>query len=156
MDQSISDAFCTHFPILAEELGASNTALFLKGVTELDLPAGRNLILYRMPLDSTFFILAGSVQVEIEENNVVTVLDQMGPGQMLGEVSALSGDYLASATVITKTTTRFLRMRHQVLEEFIDSNQEISTVLLRYLVLMLSDRLRKTYQLEASLAQINA
>ena len=156
MDQSISDAFCTHFPILAEELGASNTALFLKGVTELDLPVGRNLIRYRMPLDSTFFILAGSVQVEIEENNVVTVLDQMGPGQMLGEVSALSGDYLASATVITKTQTRFLRMRHQVLEEFIDSNQEISTVLLRYLVLMLSDRLRKTYQLEASLAQINA
>ena len=156
MDQSISDAFCTHFPILAEELGASNTALFLTGVTELDLPAGRNLIRYRMPLDSTFFILAGSVQVEIEENNVLTVLDQMGPGQMLGEVSALSGDYLASATVTTKTQTRFLRMRHQVLEEFIDSNQEISTVLLRYLVLMLSDRLRKTYQLEASLAQINA
>jgi CRP-like cAMP-binding protein len=75
---------------------------------------------------------------------------------MLGEVSALSGDYLASATVTTKTQTRFLRMRHQVLEDLIDSNQEISTVLLRYLVLMLSDRLRKTYQLEASLAQINA
>jgi hypothetical protein len=108
-----------------------------------------------MPVDSTYFILEGSVQIEIEENNVLTVLDQMGPGQMLGEVSALSGNHLGSATVTTKTPARFLRMRHQVLEEFVTSNQDISTILLRYLVLMLSDRLRKAYQIKASTLQSN-
>ena len=151
MQESIKDMFSMHFSMLKEELGEINTEVLLKSMTLLELPAGRNLTRYRMPVDSTYFIVGGSVEVTVDEGNgIITLEHSLDHGHLLGEVSALSGDYLASATVTTVTPSRFLRLRHQALEELLTSNQDISTILLRYFVLMLSDRLRKAYQLESS------
>ena len=156
MEQTTNDAFCTHFSTLAEELGPVNTATFLKGVTVLELPAGRKFIRHRMPVDSTYFMVAGTVEVSVEDGQRSTLLGVLGPGQWLGEVSALSGELMASATITTQTPARFLRMRHQMLEDLITTNQAVANVLLPHLVLMLADRLRKSYQREASLALAKA
>ena len=157
MQESIKDMFSMHFSMLKEELGEINTEVLLKSMTLLELPAGRNLTRYRMPVDSTYFIVGGSVEVTVDEGNgIITLEHSLDHGHLLGEVSALSGDYLASATVTTVTPSRFLRLRHQALEELLTSNQDISTILLRYFVLMLSDRLRKAYQLESSFVISNA
>ena len=157
MQESIKDMFSMHFSMLKEELGEINTEVLLKSMTLLELPAGRNLTRYRMPVDSTYFIVGGSVEVTVDEGNgIITLEHSLDHGHLLGEVSALSGDYLASATVTTLTPSRFLRLRHQALEELLTSNQDISTILLRYFVLMLSDRLRKAYQLESSFVLSNA
>lgn len=157
MQESIKDMFSMHFSMLKEELGEINTEVLLKSMTLLELPAGRNLTRYRMPVDSTYFIVGGSVEVTVDEGNgKITLEHSLDHGHLLGEVSALSGDYLASATVTTVTPSRFLRLRHQALEELLTSNQDISTILLRYFVLMLSDRLRKAYQLESSFVLSNA
>ena len=156
MQQTPHDAFCTYFSSLADELGPLNTATFLKGVTVLELPAGRKLIRHRMPVDSLYFIVAGTVAVSVEDAQASTFLSELGPGQWLGEVSALSGELMPSATVTTQTPARFLRMRHQILEDLITTNQAVASVLLPHLVLMLSDRLRKSYQREASLALAKA
>jgi CRP-like cAMP-binding protein len=157
MQESIKDMFSIHFSMLKEELGEINTETLLKSMTLLELPAGRNVTRYRMPVDSTYFIVGGSVDVTVdEEKGIITLEHSLGHGHLLGEVSALSGDYLASATVTTVTPSRFLRLRHQALEELLTSNQDISTILLRYFVLMLSDRLRKAYQLESSFVLSNA
>ena len=157
MQESIKDMFSMHFSMLKEELGEINTEVLLKSMTLLELPAGRNLTRYRMPVDSTYFIVGGSVEVTVDEGNgIITLEHSLDHGHLLGEVSALSGDYLASATVTTVTPSRFLRLRHQALEELLTSNQDISTILLRYFVLMLSDRLRKAYQLESSFVLTNA
>ena len=156
MQESIKDMFSMHFSMLKEELGEINTEVLLKSMTLLELPAGRNLTRYRMPVDSTYFIVGGSVEVTVDEGNgIITLEHSLDHGHLLGEVSALSGDYLASATVTTVTPSRFLRLRHQALEELLTSNQDISTILLRYFVLMLSDRLRKAYQLESSFVLSN-
>ena len=157
MQESIKDMFSMHFSMLKEELGEINTEVLLKSMTLLELPAGRNLTRYRMPVDSTYFIVGGSVEVTVDEGNgIITLEHSLDHGHLLGEVSALSGDYLASASVTTLTPSRFLRLRHQALEELLTSNQDISTILLRYFVLMLSDRLRKAYQLESSFVLSNA
>ena len=157
MQESIKDMFSMHFSMLKEELGEINTEVLLKSMTLLELPAGRNVTRYRMPVDSTYFIVGGSVEVTVDEGNgIITLEHSLDHGHLLGEVSALSGDYLASATVTTVTPSRFLRLRHQALEELLTSNQDISTILLRYFVLMLSDRLRKAYQLESSFVLSNA
>ena len=157
MQESIKDMFSMHFSMLKEELGDINTEVLLKSMTLLELPAGRNLTRYRMPVDSTYFIVGGSVEVTVDEGNgKITLEHSLDHGHLLGEVSALSGDYLASATVTTVTPSRFLRLRHQALEELLTSNQDISPILLRYFVLMLSDRLRKAYQLESSFVLSNA
>lgn len=150
MQESIKDMFSMHFSMLKEELGEINSEVLLKSMTLLELPAGRNLTRYRMPVDSTYFIVGGSVDVTIDEGKgVITLGHSIGLGQLLGEVSALSGDYLASATITTLTPSRFLRLRHQALEELLTRNQDISTILLRYFVFMLSNRLRKAYQNES-------
>ena len=157
MQESIKEMFSMHFSMLKEELGEINTEVLLKSMTLLELPAGRNVTRYRMPVDSTYFIVGGSVEVTVDEGKgIITLEHSLGHGHLLGEVSALSGDYLASATVTTVTPSRFLRLRHQALEELLTSNQDISTILLRYFVLMLSDRLRKAYQLESSFVLSNA
>lgn len=151
MEQTPTDAFYKHFSILADELGPLHTMTFLKGVTVLELPPGRKLIRHRMPVDSIYLIVAGTVAVSVEDAQTSTLLGVLGPGQWLGEVSALSGELMTSATITTQTTARFLRMRHQTLEDLITTNQAVANVLLPHLVLMLSDRLRKSYQREASL-----
>ena len=157
MQESIKDMFSMHFSMLKEELGEINTEVLLKSMTLLELPAGRNLTRYRMPVDSTYFIVGGSVEVTVDEGKgIITLEHSLDHGHLLGEVSALSGDYLASATVTTLTPSRFLRLRHQALEELLTSNQDISTILLRYFILMLSDRLRKAYQLESPFVLSNA
>lgn len=152
MQQNASEAFNTHFSALAQELGPVHSETFLQNLTMLELPAGRKLIRHRMPVDSTYFIVEGTVEVSVEDGSTSTSLGLLGPGQWLGEVSALSGELMASATITTRTPASFLRMRHEVLENLMTNHDAVANVLLPYLVLMLSDRLRKSYQQEAALA----
>jgi len=156
MKTNANTDFCTHFPTLADELGPTHTSTFLKSVSVLELAAGRKLIRHRMPVDSIYFIVDGRVEVTVEDGQTSTVLGVLAPGEWLGEVSALSGDLKASATITTQTPARFLRMRHETFEDLITRDQAVANVLLPHLVLMLSDRLRKAYQREASLSQSKA
>jgi CRP-like cAMP-binding protein len=151
MEPNINDAFRRHFPRLAEELGLGLTEFFLHEMSLLELPAHRKLMRYRMPVDSMYFIVQGTVVVTTDDGPSSKVLDVLGPGQCLGEVSALSGDQMASASVTTQSSARFLRLRHAVLEEFITTHQAIASVFLPHLVLMLSDRLRKSWKSQHSL-----
>lgn len=156
MKTNANTDFCTHFSTLADELGPTHTSTFLKSVSVLELAAGRKLIRHRMPVDSIYFIVDGRVEVTVDDGQASTVLGVLAPGEWLGEVSALSGDLKASATITTQTPARFLRMRHDTFEDLITRDQTVASVLLPHLVLMLSDRLRKAYQREASLQQSKA
>ena len=152
MTSSVNTDFCKHFSTLADELGPIQTATFLKNVSVLELAAGRKLIRHRMPVDSIYFIVDGRVEVTLEDGQTSTVVGVLAPGEWLGEVSALSGDLTASATITTQTPARFLRMRHEIFEDLITRDQAVANVLLPHLVLMLTNRLRKSYQREASLS----
>jgi len=152
MTSNVNTDFCKHFATLADELGPAQTATFLKNVSVLELAAGRKLIRHRMPVDSIYFIVDGKVEVTLEDGQTSTVVGVLSPGEWLGEVSALSGDLTASATINTQTPSRFLRMRHEIFEDLITRDQAVASVLLPHLVLMLTNRLRKSYQREASLS----
>jgi CRP-like cAMP-binding protein len=136
--------FSARFPALADELGPDNLGRLLEATTSLELPAGRSVIRDRMPVDSLYMILDGRVSISVEAEHRAIKLGELGPGEWLGEVSVLSGELLASSTVTTLTPVRFLRLRHEKFEELIWKSEEISSVLLRQLVLMLADRLRKS------------
>ena len=87
MQESIKDMFSMHFSMLKEELGEINTEVLLKSMTLLELPAGRNLTRYRMPVDSTYFIVGGSVEVTVDEGNgIITLEHSLDHGHLLGEV----------------------------------------------------------------------
>jgi CRP-like cAMP-binding protein len=145
METTIKEAFCSHFSRLAQELGPELTVQFLSGVTELALPANRKLIRARMPVDSLYFIVHGAVTVTADDGSSSKILGVLGPGQCFGEVSVLSGERMASASVTTQNWSRFLRMRHSVLEDFISNQHTVASVFLPYLVLMLSERLRGSF-----------
>ena len=144
MDSKLITEFSARFPALAEELGPDNLQTLLTATTPLELPANRKVIRDRMPVDSLYLILEGQVSISVEANKRGIKLGELGPGEWLGEVSVLSGELLASSTVTTETPVRFLRLRHEKFEELIWKNAEVSGVLLRQLVLMLADRLRKS------------
>ncbi len=144
MDKAKVAEFTTRFPALADELGPENLETLLGATTVLELPARRKVIRDRMPVDALYMILEGRVEISVEEYGQSITLGHLGPGEWLGEVSVLSGELLASSTVTTETPVKFLRLRHQAFDELIATNQEISSVLLRQLVLMLADRLRKS------------
>jgi len=134
--------FAKQFPQLAAELGPQNLAYFLGALSVLELPAHRKLIRDRMPVDSLYFLVDGHVSVSVEENGRQISLGELGPGQWLGEVSVLSGEMLASSTVVTRTPVTLFRLRHQAFEEIIHQHPAIGSILLRQLTDMLADRLR--------------
>ena len=136
--------FGNRFRAWSAALGAANTKVLLDKCSELDLPANRIVIRDRMPVDSIYLVLDGEVDITVEENGRSVKLGSVGAGQVLGEVSVLSGELLASSTVRTATPVKLLRLRHQALEELIMSNYEVATVLLRHFVTMLADRLRSS------------
>ena len=144
MDNKLTTEFTVHFPALAEELGPENLQTLLQATTTFELPARRQVIRDRRQVDSLYLILDGRVSITVEANKRSIKLGELGPGEWLGEVSVLSGELLASSTVTTETPVRFLRLRHEKFEELIWQNSEVSSVLLRQLVLMLADRLRKS------------
>jgi CRP-like cAMP-binding protein len=136
------DEFEKQFSQWARALGPENVDRLLAATSRLDLPANRVIIRDRMPVDSLYLILGGEVSISVEENGKAIKLGVIGPGQVLGEVSVLSGEQSASSTVTALTPVKMLRLRHQAFEDLIATNYAVASVLLEHFVDMLADRLR--------------
>lgn len=149
----MKEEFEKQFSQWARALGPQNVERLLAVTSKLDLPANRVIIRDRMPVDSLYLILDGEVSISVEENRKAINLGVVGPGQVLGEVSVLSGEEQASSTVTSRTPVRMLRLRHQALGDLIAENQVIASVLLQHFVDMLADRLRASAQSFADLKE---
>ena len=64
------------------------------------------------------------------------------PGEWLGELSVLSGELVASATITADTVCRLVRIHHLTLEKLIAANEVVAQVLLGHFIEMLAKRLR--------------
>jgi len=142
----MNEEFKEKFPLWSAALGQANVDSLLAATSKLELPANRVIIRDRMPVDSLYLILEGEVSITVEENGRAIKLGVIGPGQVLGEVSVLSGEQQASSTVTSLSPVRMLRLRHQAFEDLIASNYAIASVLLQHFVDMLADRLRASVQ----------
>ncbi len=92
----MNEEFREKFPLWAAALGPDNVNSLLAATSKLELPANRVIIRDRMPVDSLYLILDGEVSITVEENGKSIRLGVIGPGQVLGEVSVLSGEQQAS------------------------------------------------------------
>lgn len=138
----MNEEFRKVFPLWAAAMGPQNVESLLAVTSQLNLPANRVIIRDRMPVDSLYLILEGEVSITVEENGEAMNLGVIGPGEVLGEVSVLSGEEKASSTVTSITPVKMLRLRHQAFEDLIAANYAIASVLLQHFVNMLADRLR--------------
>lgn len=152
-ERGMKEEFEKQFSQWARALGPQNVERLLAVTSKLELPANRVIIRDRMPVDSLYLILNGEVSISVEENRKSINLGTVGPGQVLGEVSVLSGEEKASSTVTSLTPVRMLRLRHQALEDLIAENQVVASVLLGHFVDMLADRLRASAKSFADLKE---
>lgn len=142
MSPEISKEFTQRFRSLANELSEQDLREFFRSATVVDVAAGRKLIKARMPVESVFLTLSGSLEILVENEGGVHKVDDVGPGEWLGEVSVLSGDPRASASVLAATPARVLRLKHQALEEMLSKDGDLSALILRHLVLMMADKIK--------------
>src|SRR5690606_36344858 len=145
--------FKEKFSLWAAALGPANVNSLLAATSKLELPANRVIIRDRMPVDSLYLILDGEVSISVEEKGKAIKLGVIGPGQVLGEVSVLSGEQSASSTVTALTPVKMLRLRHQAFEDLIATNYVVASVLLQHFVDMLADRLRTSAKSFAELKE---
>ena len=141
MSPEITGEFTQKFHSLAAELSASDLGRYLHAASLIELPAGRKLIKARMPVDSIYMVLSGSLDVFAENKGEAIKVSEIGPGEWVGEISVLSGDGRASATVSAATDVRLLRMKHQAFEDLIVGEGELPVLMLQHLVLLMSGRL---------------
>lgn len=139
--------FKASFPQLADDLGTANLEQLLEGATAVEVAAGRKLIRDRMPVESLYFVLDGTLSASIEEAGKSKLLGLIGLGQWLGEISVLSGEMVASATVTADTPCTLLKVHHLTLQKLITENEALAKVLLDALIALMAQRLRASTQI---------
>ncbi len=139
---AVTTEFKNRFPTIATQLGPDHLATLLEGGSVLEIPAGRALIRDRMPVDFLYFILEGALGVYVENAGESKRVATVQPGEWLGEVSVLSGEFLASATITSDTACILLKMHHVTFDKLITTNETIAKVMLEHFIELMAKRLR--------------
>lgn len=143
LDKTIETEFRQAFPQFAAHLPASGLERLLQNCVAVNFRAGRELIRDKMPTDGIFFILSGEASIYVEEDARTVNLGKVTAGQILGEVSILSRQMVASSSVQAITDMSTLKLKHQPLETLL-TDDDTGPVLLDLLSELLASRLRVT------------
>lgn len=141
-DTTLIAEFETRFPDIAQELGKPNLEILLDGASVQEIPSGRIVIRDRMPVDFLYFVLDGTLSASIEDGKKSMRLGTIKPGEWMGEISVLSGELLASATVTTETPCKLLRVHHLTFAKLITENETVAQVLLQHFINLMAKRFR--------------
>lgn len=142
LDKAVEKEFQRIFPQFTERMSPAGLSRLLKNCAAVEFKAGRDLFRDKMPTDGIFFILSGEAIIYVEDDNGHTVnLGKIAAGQILGEVSVLSRQMVASSSVQAITNMTTLKLKHQPLENLLTSD-ETGPALLDLLSEILASRLR--------------
>jgi CRP-like cAMP-binding protein len=89
--------------------------------SEVDFPANQVLIEPRTPGAGLFVICDGTVQVEAHGFR-----DELGPGEIVGEISLIEDDGLRRARVVANEPVRALALGRAEFEEMLASEPELA------------------------------
>jgi CRP-like cAMP-binding protein len=89
--------------------------------SEVEFPANQVLIEPRMPGAGLFVICDGTVVVEAHE-----VQRELGPGELVGEISLVEEDGLRRARVVAKTPVRCLALGRTEFEQMLEGEPELA------------------------------
>jgi CRP-like cAMP-binding protein len=85
---------------------------------------GENLVTQGAPGESMFVLVRGTVDVRIETNGRPTSVAKLGAGDIVGEMSLLTGD-ARSATVVTEREVEAVQIGKEAFGAFIRSNPAV-------------------------------
>jgi CRP-like cAMP-binding protein len=134
--------FSACFPKMAQELGRHNLETLLEGASQQEYPPGRTLIRDRMPVDYLYFVLAGTLNAYIEQDGNSMMIATIKAGEWMGEISVLSGEFVASATIVTDTPCKLVKVHHLTFEKLITENETVAKVLLEHFIRLMAERFR--------------
>ena len=103
--------------------------------------AGETVVREGLAGEAMFMIVSGQVRVTVDVGGRPRQLNQLGPGEVIGEMALLSGG-TRSATVTATEATELLRLDEQSLERVRRRSPRIAAKLFLNLSRILSDRLR--------------
>jgi CRP/FNR family transcriptional regulator, cyclic AMP receptor protein len=89
--------------------------------SEVEFPANQVLIEPRMPGAGLFVICDGTVVVDAQE-----VQRELGPGEVVGEISLVEEDGLRRARVVAKTPVRCLALDRTEFEQMLESEPKLA------------------------------
>lgn len=101
---------------------------------EIEVPAGSNLIVSGHHYGECYVVMSGTVSVLVGGKEVAEVSE----GGILGELAFLTRDFMASATVVAKTSLSLLVIPYNRLDTVLEENPE----LVRSMAAQLAARLR--------------
>ncbi len=135
--------FQTVFPQLFARLSAAGAEQLMQNVNRVDFHPGRNVFRDRMPTDAVYFVLSGEAEIFVEKDDRTVPLGKIGPGALLGEISVLSREMIASSTVQASQRMSTFKLMHQPLEGLLMS-EDTGPALLELFSETLASRLRAT------------
>jgi CRP/FNR family cyclic AMP-dependent transcriptional regulator len=132
-------------------LGEDELRLLAEQVHRTTVPAGTLLISSRLPGEAVYFILEGSVRVQVlGREGTERTIALLGPGDSLGE-EGFGGRYHPAASVVTRQETTLLWMDGRTFARSL----EVSPALGRNLVHELGARLRLANERIQALATLD-
>lgn len=141
LDEASRGRFKTVFPQFHAQVSAPGLKRILDNCSLMEFRAGRNIFRDRMPTDAIYFVLSGDADIFVEQDDRVVKVAKIGPGQLLGEISVLSGHLTASSTVTAATPMATLKLNHQQLENLLTA-EDTGPALIELLSEILVARLR--------------
>jgi len=116
---------------LFRDLPETDLESLARKVVERRYPSGQALVRKGERGDSLFLIVAGAVKI-VSENaqGEELILNQCGPGEVIGEMSLID-EGPRSASVIATADTRALEVNHAAFLETIEQRPELSLLLIR-------------------------
>ena len=118
-DMERSDAMVGYLQIpLFEGLSRVDVARIVPELDEIALEPGEVLLHQGDPGDALFIVRSGLLQAELAASDGATVLETLGPGQVIGEVALLSGEP-RTATVRAVEPSTVWRLSRQKLDALI-------------------------------------
>lgn len=97
------------------------------------VPAGTLLLSASVPGDAIYFVVVGSLKVQlVSEGGVELTIALLGPGEMVGEMSLVNG-HGRSANVITREETTLVWIERKAFLRSLDTSPALSRSLVREL-----------------------
>lgn len=148
--------FKKSFPEISALLGESDILRLLNISQRVELSAGRKIIKDLQPVEHLYMVLSGKLEAVVDDGNQEKVVGVIGAGEIIGEVSLLSGAMTASSSVVTASKVVALKMSHQAFTIMLNDGDHLANVVLQHLVIRLERRLESARERLLKISQSGA
>lgn len=127
---------------LFQRLNEDECALIERGGEWVRARQGQTIIVEHRTNKAFYIVIEGSVDVRLSDSMGTDIqLASHGPGMMIGEYSFVDG-LPAAASAVPATDSVLFMIRHEKLNEILESHDRIGRIVYRNLLGMLVERLR--------------